>query len=118
MVVGVLSSLSLTFNVGTCTLLSLPGFACVGSVLSSAIGFLLIPKSTFGIEVVFTSTVISPSPAPSVCPSFPVGLFELIFSPSALFQLLGREASVPFSCVERTSLYVVFGETPLLLSKL
>ena len=86
-VVGVLSSLSLTSNVGTATSFVPPGLTCKASVLSSASGFLLIPKFISLIFSLSTSTAISPS-------AFPSNPTRPIFSPSALFQLVGSVASL------------------------
>ena len=88
-VVGVPSSLSLTFKSATTTCVVLPGLNCTASVLSSAKGCLLIPKLISGIFSLSTSTTITPSAVPSK-PTRPM------FSPSALFQPSANAGEVVF----------------------
>ena len=96
MVEGTTSSLSVIFKSGTFTCVVLPGLNCDASVLSSATGFLLIPKLISEIFSLNTSTAIIPSALPSN-PTRPM------FSPSALFQLTGSCAVLLFKTSVKTS---------------
>ena len=101
------------FKSGTWTLSFAPGLTCSGSVTLCASGFLLIPKSACVISVWATLT----AKIPSFEPSFPLPL-ELIFSPSLLSQLVGRDAVIlPFLSL-RTILKLLFGFTPSSILKL